>query len=184
MERLVDVGVDITQLPIPTGGEDNIVWMPDFKGEFNVSSTKDLFRQIYPMLEGASLIWKKEVHPVLAAQNWKFLRRACATYDLIKERFKIQTGNKCCLCGSDEETLDHVLFNYSFAARAWNWIAGIFSLQPNVNLLVSFKAAKGRSQMVRDLWLIANLVIKPELWVLWNRGVFDHMKPNWNVFFK
>ncbi|XP_026442503.1 uncharacterized protein LOC113342053 [Papaver somniferum] len=128
MKRLVAAGVDIAHLPIPNGGEDSRIWMSYFKGEFNVSSSKDLIRQRYPTLEGASLIWRKEIHPVLAAQNWKVLRRACATYDLLQERFKIQLANKCCLCGNDEETLDHVLFECSFAARAWNWIAGIFGL--------------------------------------------------------
>ncbi|XP_026383885.1 uncharacterized protein LOC113279409 [Papaver somniferum] len=158
--------------------------MPDLKGVFTVSSAKELVRQKYPIMEGSSLLWRKEIHPVLAAQNWKFMRGVCATYDLLEARFKIPLASKCCLCGIAEETLDHVLFSCSFAARAWTWISQIFGLTPNNNRIICFKAAKGKSQMVRELWLLANLVIKSELWALRNKGVFEQKKPNWNMFFK
>ncbi|XP_026455614.1 uncharacterized protein LOC113356634 [Papaver somniferum] len=126
--------------------------MPDLKGVFSVSSAKELVRNKFPKVERASLIWRKEIHPVLAAQNWKFLRGICATHDLIKERFKIPIASRCCLCGIEEETLDH--------------------------------ATSGRSQMVWELWLLANLVFKSELWALRNKGVFEQKKLYWNVFLK
>ncbi|XP_026420068.1 uncharacterized protein LOC113316050 [Papaver somniferum] len=158
--------------------------MPDLKGVFRVSSAKEIVRQKYPSLERTSLLWRKEIHPVLAAQNWKFLRGICATYDLLQSRFKIPLASKCHLCGIAEENLEYVLFSCSFAARAWTWISQIFGLTPKNNLVISYKAATRRSQMVRDLWLLANLVIKSELWALRNKVVFEHKKPNWNMFFK
>ncbi|XP_026442652.1 uncharacterized protein LOC113342273 [Papaver somniferum] len=163
-------GLEMHRMPVPIGGADTRVWMRELTGEFSVKSATSLVRQKYPNLEGAQLLWRKEVHPVLAAQNWKFLWGVCATYDLIKSRFKIHLANKCCLCGIDEETLVHVLYNCSFA--------------PNANLVVSFKAAKSRSQMVRDLWLVANLVLRSELWQVRNKAVFEDKQPNWNVFHK
>ncbi|XP_026399721.1 uncharacterized protein LOC113295604 [Papaver somniferum] len=178
LDHFIAAGVNIDQLPTPQGGEDNRIWMPDLKGVFSVSSAKELVRQKYPILEGTSLIWKTEVHPVLAAQ-----RGVCATYELIKSRFKIPLANKCCMCGNVEETLDHVLFSCSFAARAWSWLSQIFGVTPDNNLVTSYKATKGRSQMVRDLWLLANLVIKSELWDVRNMGIFERNKPNWNMFF-
>ncbi|XP_026400460.1 uncharacterized protein LOC113296368 [Papaver somniferum] len=184
LERLVVTGVEIKNMSSPLRGEDSRIWIPDLKGVFSVSSAKDVIRQKYPIVEWSSLIWRSEVHPVLAAQNWKFIRGACDTYDLLQERFKTQLASKCSLCGNAEETLDHVLFSCSFATRAWNWIAQIFGLNPNSNLVVSCKAAKGRSQIIRELWLVANLVIKSELWALRNKGVFEHKKPNWSMFFK
>ncbi|XP_026455523.1 uncharacterized protein LOC113356565 [Papaver somniferum] len=184
MDRMLQAGVIATQLPIPNGGDDSRVWMPDYTCFFSVSSAKDLIRQRYSTFAGASLIWKKEVHPNLDAQNWKFLRGACATFDVIKSRFKIQLANKCSLCGLEEETLTHVLFHCSFAGRAWNWINDTFGLIANENLVISVKAAKGRSTMVRDLWLITNLVIRSELWVVRNKAVFEHQKANWSLFLK
>ncbi|XP_026420102.1 uncharacterized protein LOC113316086 [Papaver somniferum] len=158
--------------------------MPDLKGNFTVSSARELIRQKYSMFAGANLLWRKEVHPTLASQNWKFLRGACATYDIIQNRFKIQLANRCSLCGVADETLEHVLFHCTFAGRAWNWIDDIFDLIPNANLVVSCKAAKERSTMIRDMWLIANLVIRSELWVVRNKAVFQRQQPNWSIFFK
>ncbi|XP_026454896.1 uncharacterized protein LOC113356096 [Papaver somniferum] len=152
LNLLLVTGLYVNQLPIIVGGNDMRIWMPEYKGEFTVSSAKNLIRKRYNMLEGASLIWRKEIHPTLAAQNWKFIRKACATYDLIRDIFKIQLAKKCSLCGTAEETLEH--------------------------------AARSRSRMIRDLWLLANLVIRSELWSVRNKVVFEHKQANWSVFFK
>ncbi|XP_026443168.1 uncharacterized protein LOC113343060 [Papaver somniferum] len=184
LQFLIAAGLELNRMPIPMGGADVRVWMPELKGEFSVKSATELIRHKYSRLEGTQLLWRKEVHPVLAAQNWKFLRGACATYDLIRRRFKISLANKCCLCGVQEETLTHVLYECCFATRAWNWLADVFKLQPNANLIFSFKAAKGRSHIVHDLWLIANLVLRSELWQLRNKAVFEDKKPNWSIFHK
>lgn len=131
-----------------------------------------------------ALLWRKELHPSLAAQNWKFIRGACATYDLIQNRFKIKLAKRCVMCGIEEESLDHIIFHCAFAACAWNWISDIFGLTANSNLVVSFKAAKGRSKMIRDLWLVANLVVRSELWAMRNKCVFERKKANWSLFYK
>ncbi|XP_026448250.1 uncharacterized protein LOC113348618 [Papaver somniferum] len=81
LQYLIAAGLELNRIPIPMGGADVRVWMPELKGEFSVKSATELLRQKYSRLEGTQLLWRKEVHPVLAAQNWKFLRGACATYD-------------------------------------------------------------------------------------------------------
>ncbi|XP_026399682.1 uncharacterized protein LOC113295565 [Papaver somniferum] len=164
LQRMVAAGLEMHTMPMPIGGADTRVWMPELTGEFSVKSATSLVRHKYPNLKGEKLLWRKEVHLVLTAQNWKFLRGAYATYDLIKSRFKKFLANKCCICGIEEETLFHVMYDYSFAARAWNWLADFFNLHPNANLVISFKASKGRSPMVRDLWLVANLVLRSVKW--------------------
>ncbi|XP_026433103.1 uncharacterized protein LOC113330517 [Papaver somniferum] len=163
LQYLIASGLELNRMPIPMSGADV---------------------RKYSRLEGTQLLWRKEVHPVLAAQNWKFLRVECATYDLIRRRFKISLASKCCLCGVQEETLTHVSYECCFDTRAWNWLADVFKLQPNANLIVSFKAAKGRSHIARDLWLIANLVLRSELWQLRNKAVFEDKKPIWSIFHK
>ncbi|XP_026420116.1 uncharacterized protein LOC113316107 [Papaver somniferum] len=163
---LIEAGVDMHNLPLPNGGEDKRVWMPKFSGDFSVSSAKELIRQKHGRFNEASMLWRKEIHPKLAAQNWKFIRGACATLDIIQSRFKINFANKCVLCETEEESLEHILFHCSFAARAWSWISGIIGMSAIFNIVASFKAAKGRSSIVRDLWLVANLVISVEDMVL------------------
>ncbi|XP_026430511.1 uncharacterized protein LOC113327546 [Papaver somniferum] len=167
------------------GGEDVRIWMPDFKGAFTVSSAKELIRQKHPKFDGAAILRRKEVHPTLAAQNWKFMRNACAKYDIIQSRFKIQLASSCSLCGVAKESLDHIFFHCSFVGRAWNWITDLFNLTPNANLVVSCKASQGkRSTMIRNLWRLANLVIRSELWAARNRAVFQRQQPSWSLFFK
>ncbi|XP_026448285.1 uncharacterized protein LOC113348651 [Papaver somniferum] len=95
LQYLMVAGMELNRMPIPMGGADVRVWMPELKGEFSVKSATELIRQKYSRLEGTQLLWRKEVHPVLAAQNWKFLRGACATYDLIRRRSELwQLRNK------------------------------------------------------------------------------------------
>ncbi|XP_026400450.1 uncharacterized protein LOC113296358 [Papaver somniferum] len=148
-------------------GEDVRIWMPDYKGAFTVSSAKELIRQKYPKFDGASILWRKEVHPTLADKTGN----SCL-------------ASRCILCGVSEEFLDHILFHCSFDGRAWNWIADIFNLTPNDNIVVSCKAAHGRSTMIRDLWRLANLVIRFVLWATRNREVFQRQQPSLSLFFK
>ncbi|XP_026378329.1 uncharacterized protein LOC113272746 [Papaver somniferum] len=68
------------------------------------------------------------------------------------------------------------------ARRIWDWVAGIFKLQPSEDLVDSYKAAKGRSRMIKDLWLVANLAIVTELWKLRNKSYFDNMAVQWLGF--
>ncbi|XP_026399747.1 uncharacterized protein LOC113295630 [Papaver somniferum] len=158
-------------LPSLSNGPDRRVRMPDLKWRFSVSSAREIVRTKYPTMDGAKVIWRGDVHPSLAAQNWKFIRGACATLNKVRSRFKIQLPNRCCVCKNTEESLDHVLWSCELAVRIWNWVSSIFALKPDANPIISYKAASGKSQMVKDLWLVANLVIRAELWKV------KHAKP-------
>ncbi|XP_026428848.1 uncharacterized protein LOC113324774 [Papaver somniferum] len=68
------------------------------------------------------------------------------------------------------------------ARRIWAWVAGIFKLDPNEDLVDSYKAAKGRSRMIKDPWLVANLAIVTELWKLRNKSYFENMVVQWLGF--
>ncbi|XP_026433774.1 uncharacterized protein LOC113331258 [Papaver somniferum] len=45
----------------------------------------------------------------------------------------------------------------------------------NTDLVASYKVAKGRSRMIKDLWLVANLAIVTELWKLRNKAYYADM---------
>ncbi|XP_026445202.1 uncharacterized protein LOC113345739 [Papaver somniferum] len=143
LQNLTEDGVVYENLPSLSNGPDMRVWMPDLKGRFSVSSARDIVRTKYPAMEGAKPIWRGDVHPSLEAQNWKFMRGACATLDKV---------------------------------------SGIFALKPDVNPITSYKAASGRSHMVKDLWLVANLVISAELWYNRNKITFKKKVMRWNLF--
>ncbi|XP_026442626.1 uncharacterized protein LOC113342239 [Papaver somniferum] len=166
------------------GGVDYSVWKTDYKGDFSASSAKELVRRRYPALEGTNMLWRPAVHPALAARNWKLLRGVCATLDKVRSRFKYQVVNKCCLCNNQEESLEHILWSYNFASRAWNWISNVFGLLPHENFITYYKAAKGRSRMIKDLWLLAILAIRSELWMTRNGLIYGNQRVNWLFFQK
>ncbi|XP_026454908.1 uncharacterized protein LOC113356104 [Papaver somniferum] len=68
--------------------------------------------------------------------------------------------------------------------KVWDWISHIFSLTPHLNLITSYKAAKGRSQIIKDLWLVTNLIVRAELWLTRNKIVYDKKSTNLELFKK
>lgn len=159
-------------------------WMPDLKGVFSVSSAREIIRQKYHVLPGVALLWRKAVHPMLAAQKWKIMRGACATLDKVQSGFKISLSNRCCLCRSAEESLDHILWSCTFAQSARTWIAEIFGLRPHQDFIIAYKSAEGKSPIVKDLWLIVVLVTRSELWNIRNKIVFEKKTISWSFFRK
>ncbi|XP_026410553.1 uncharacterized protein LOC113305765 [Papaver somniferum] len=47
------------------------------------------------------------------------------------------------------------------------------------DLVASYKAAKGCSRMIKDLWLVANLAITTKLWRLRNKFYFEDVVVHW-----
>ncbi|XP_026433536.1 uncharacterized protein LOC113330957 [Papaver somniferum] len=184
LQDLVSAGMVMENLPTLCSGRDKRIWMPDMKGVFSVKSARELIRNKFPTMKEASLLWRKVVHPSLAAQNWKFVRGACATLDKVRSRFKIQLASRCSVCQIEEETLQHVLWSCSFAQKAWNWIAGIFNIKPYYDLITSYNGARLQSGIVRDLWLVANLAVRSELWFTRNKKVYEKKVPCWSFFQK
>ncbi|XP_026444502.1 uncharacterized protein LOC113344808 [Papaver somniferum] len=82
----------------------------------------------------------------------------------------------------DCEDVSYITWHCKLAKRIWNWAAAIFKLQPNEDLVASYKVAKGRSRMIKDLWLVANLAIVTELWKLRNKAYFENMRVRWLEF--
>ncbi|XP_026382114.1 uncharacterized protein LOC113277170 [Papaver somniferum] len=74
---ILAAGIEEDDLPVPLSGVDCNVWKPCQSGKFSVKSAKNLIRRRYENLEGVNLIWRKAIHPVLAARNC--LRRGLGT---------------------------------------------------------------------------------------------------------
>ncbi|XP_026400458.1 uncharacterized protein LOC113296366 [Papaver somniferum] len=184
IQNLVRAGVDLTNLPLIQGGNDCRVWMPEMNGHFSVSSAKNIIRKAYPKSAIYGLLWRKEVHPKLAAQNWKICREVCATQDKIRSRFKVEMANKCYLCNMEEESLEHIIWSCTFATQIWQWCSGLFNLTPYYDIVNSYKSAKGRSRIVKDLWLLAILVIRSELWQTRNMACFQNSSVSIHFFKK
>ncbi|XP_026435319.1 uncharacterized protein LOC113333013 [Papaver somniferum] len=89
---------------------------------------------------------------------------------------------RCNICKKASESVSHIVWHFRFGKQIWAWVAGIFKLRPSEDLVVSYKAAKGCSKMIKDLWLVANLAITTELWKLRNKVFFEGAVINWMGF--
>ncbi|XP_026443572.1 uncharacterized protein LOC113343651 [Papaver somniferum] len=180
---LVRLNIDVDNLPIIGGGEDYKVWDLDSKGVFSVKSAKGAIREPAEVLPITTLFSRPVVHPTLSAQYWKvWAKQCCASDDNVIKKTGRSMPSMCRFCRHDCETLSHITWHCRFAKRIWAWVDRIFNLQPREDLVASYKAAKGRSRMIKDLWLVANLAIPTELWRLRNKVYFEDKEVSWLGF--
>ncbi|XP_026459430.1 uncharacterized protein LOC113360098 [Papaver somniferum] len=128
----------------------------------------------------ATLFNRQVVHPTLSVQYWKiWQKQCCATEDNVIKKTGRSMATFCRLCRKSEETMSHVTWHCRVAKRIWAWAAKNFNLWPKEDLVASYKVAKGRSMMIKDLWLVANLAITTELWKMRNKGrVYQVIRDN------
>ncbi|XP_026439640.1 uncharacterized protein LOC113338426 [Papaver somniferum] len=180
---MVQLNIDVGNLPIIAGGDDCKIWDIDSKGVFSVKYAKDTIRENAETLPTAILFSRPVVHPTLSVQYWKILaKQCCASDDNVIKKTGRCLPSMCHLCRRGCETLGHIIWQCRFAKRIWAWAARIFNLQPREDLVASYKAAKGCSRMIKDLWLVANLAITTELWRLRNKVYFEDAVVHWLGF--
>lgn len=83
----------------------------------------------------------------------------------------------------EEESLEHILWSCSFAMKAWSCIEDVFGIKMHQNLTTTYKAAKGMSRMIKDLWLLCILVVRSELWMMRNNFIYNNKQVSW-IFFQ
>ncbi|XP_026436157.1 uncharacterized protein LOC113334021 [Papaver somniferum] len=88
----------------------------------------------------------------------------------------------CRMCRENCKDISHITWHCKIAKKIWDWVADIFKLKPNEDLVAYYKVAKGRSRMIKDLWLVANLAIVTELWKLRNKAYYQNMRVRWLEF--
>ncbi|XP_026459876.1 uncharacterized protein LOC113360595 [Papaver somniferum] len=178
-DLMIRCNIDVENLPVIAGGEDYKIWDLDSKGVFSVKSAKAALRTPAEVVPCANLFTRQVVHPTLSVQYWKIrAKQCCASEDNIIKKTGRSMPTMCRLCRKSCESLSHITWHCRVARRIWAWVAGIFKLQPSEDLVDLYKVAKGRSRMIKDLWLVANLAIVTELWKLRNKSYFDNMQFN------
>ncbi|XP_026416903.1 uncharacterized protein LOC113312360 [Papaver somniferum] len=175
--------IDEDNLPIIDVGDEYKIWDLDKKCVFSVKSAKAAINSPTAIQPCAALFSRKVVHPSLGVQYWKiWTKQCCATDDNIIKKTGRSLASMYRLCRKNCETLSHITWHCSFARRIWAWAAGIFSIQPNEDLVSSYQVAKGRSRMIKNLWLVTNLAIVTELWKTRNKAYFENAPIHWLGF--
>ncbi|XP_026396319.1 uncharacterized protein LOC113290954 [Papaver somniferum] len=182
-DLMIRCNIDVENLPVIAGGEDYKIWDLDSKGVFSIKSAKAALKTPTEVVPCENLFTRQVVHHTLSVQYWKiWAKQCCASEDNIIKKTGRSMPTMCRLCMKSCETLSHITWHCRVARRIWAWVAGIFKLELSEDLVDSYKAAKGRSRMIKDLWLVANLAIVMELWKLRNKSYFDTMAVQWLGF--
>jgi hypothetical protein len=91
-------------------GEDKLWWIPSRKGTFEVSSFYRPLSTQGPSSFPWKGIWRTKVPPRVAFFAWTATRGKILTIDNLRRRGMIVV-NRCWLCESDGESVDHLLIH-------------------------------------------------------------------------
>ena len=145
--------------------EDKVVWTASRSGAFSVKS-------LYSILEprGSSLfpygsIWRANVPPKVAFFAWEASWGKILTLEQLQRR-GYSLANRCVLCLSKEETVDHLLLHCVKMRALWNlWnlffslfgVAWVLSGSVKETLLMWHRAFVGKTR--KKAWQMAPLCI-------------------------
>jgi hypothetical protein len=149
------------------GGEDKLRWLHSSKGLFEV---KSFYRALSP--SGSSIfpwksIWRSKAPPRVAFFAWTAAWGKILTVDNLKRRGLVVV-NRCWLCESDGESVDHLLLHCGVARALWNAFFDRFGLcwvmPGSVKELLTSWWSSGRSRSA-VVWKMVPLCI---MWCIWS----------------
>jgi hypothetical protein len=156
-------------------GEDKIWWILSRKGKFDVRSYYDtLVRKEASPFPWKS-IWRTKAPSRVVFFAWTMVLGQILTIDNLRRRNLIVI-NRCSLCKSGEENVDHLFLHYDFARSLWNAVFSRFGLSwvmPSkvVGLFACWwSGGRSRSTVV---WKMVLLCIVWYLWLERNERCFE-----------
>lgn len=130
---------DVVQaiLSLPLGDQDIRWWQSEPAG---TCSFKALYKHLLPRHEGPSLpwrlIWKMDIPSKLQMFRYRLLLNKLPTRSTLA-RWSLSIDPLCPICRQDEETVDHIFAQSSFAKKVWDLIPGSVQ-KPHNTTLISF----------------------------------------------
>jgi len=129
LKALLDsLGQDLEHMKILVSSlHDQVRWGKNTKGNFNLKEAKQVvtgFNYLNPDQVWKN-IWQSPHSMKIKLFIWLIHHRKILTRENILKKGFIGPY-KCYLCGSQEETLDHLLNLFSFTSTMWEWVASIF----------------------------------------------------------
>lgn len=143
---------------------DSIAWNNSIDKVYSVKSgythfiTRNLIIESWPW----KLIWKTKLPPKVICFSWTALHEACLTQDNLRRR-KIQMANRCYMCHSSLESVNHLLLHCTVASEIWNMFFLLFGLSW-VMPRSTKEACSSWSQLkvektIKNIWLMVPGVI-------------------------
>jgi hypothetical protein len=147
-------------------GEDKLWWIPSSKGAFEVRSYYRVLSSHGPISFPWKGIWRTKAPPRVAFFAWTAARGKILTIDNLCRRGMIVV-NRCYLCKSDGESVDHLLLHCEVANALWNAILsrlGLCWVMPNsVRELLACWCSGGRTRSA-VAWKMIPLCL---MWCIW-----------------
>ena len=107
--------------------EDQVVWTKSKDGRFFV---KSLYKALEMERQGdfpARVIWNSLLPSRVNFFAWEATWKKVLTLDRIQRR-ACPLANKCYLCLSKEESIDHILLHCELARSLWNLLFSLFGV--------------------------------------------------------
>jgi hypothetical protein len=146
--------------------EDKLWWIPFSKGSFEVSTFYRVLSPPGSISFPWKAIWRTKAPPRVAFFAWTAARSKILTIDNIRRRDMIVV-NRCWLCESDEESVDHLLFHCGVVYALWNVIFSRFGLcwvmPDSVRELLACWWTGGRTRSA-VVWKMIHLCL---MWCIW-----------------
>jgi hypothetical protein len=147
-------------------GEDKLWWIPSRKGAFEVRSFYRVLSSHGPSSFPWKGIWRTKAPPRVAFFAWTATRGKILTIDNLRRRGMIVV-NRCWLCESDGESVDHLLIHCRVTYALWNVIfsrLGLSWVMPSsVKELMACWCSGGRTRNA-VVWKMIPLCL---MWCIW-----------------
>ncbi|XP_026397067.1 uncharacterized protein LOC113291789 [Papaver somniferum] len=107
-------------------GTDNLIWMPDRKGQFSVKSACNVISSHSNANTGAQVVpsqvwkalWKVKLPHKIKLFAWKCIRDIIPTRDKLS-KYKPNIELHCSLCNHPNESVNHMLLECPYARSVW-----------------------------------------------------------------
>ncbi|XP_058776647.1 uncharacterized protein LOC131650967 [Vicia villosa] len=144
---------------------DLLVWKPATDGILTLKLAYDFISSKSSVIDWGKRIWNKLIPSSYSLLLWRLLHNKVPTDDNMAVR-GFYLPSLCNLCGIMGETVEHLFFNCSFAARFWHFLSESLSLLCN---------------SIEDIWSVYNKLISEQSKVVWMAAVSSVVSMIWKA---
>ncbi|CAN1322722.1 hypothetical protein LINPERPRIM_LOCUS32494, partial [Linum perenne] len=153
-----------------TEGPAHIIWTPQSGGIFTVSSLRRVL--VAKNYRGFSdfpsdVISHSAIPSKIACLCWKIYFRKLATNDNLQRR-GFHLANRCVLCNSELESMDHLFLNCTYASEIWTLLSSKLSIHgPFQSSVVGFIIGWKGLNCTMSFSSARKVLLHAVLWFIW-----------------
>jgi len=110
-----------------TDGQDQLRWGQNKEGIFNIHEAKRITLNLDPCVSAKSWqkLWSHQGWMKIKLFMWLVHHKKILTWENIQKR-GVMGPSRCPLCEAQEETMEHILNNYTYINWLWDYFSIIF----------------------------------------------------------